>query len=294
MKSMMIYNYVQNTRLDDFNLVYPKNSTNREFYDSFSIERPNALKFKTLDNSRKGFDFIATYNDMKWGGNNKQSIYKPNRISTTAPIINNLLEKDEKIAEDYANPEAKEDEDQQEGGGKSIRYPLSRPGYKGERHLFANDFKTKFNYCGPYTKLISRLKRNDQGIDRIDEQCKKHDIDYLKARTLSDVRKADEKLINSLNNIRGHDPVKTIIKLGMKAKQVAHKVGLPENTFTGRNILSDGKNLKMSKQDEKDIKVIKQMGYGKKKKKKKMLKNRALKLKLKKMYDPIEKLRQKI
>lgn len=41
-----------------------------------------------------------------------------------------------------------------------------------------------YNYCGPGTKLIKRLKRGDKGVNKLDEYCKEHDIaqHYIQSR----------------------------------------------------------------------------------------------------------------
>ena len=125
-----------------------------------------------------------------------------------------------------------------------------------------------FNFCGPGTRLISRLKRGDEPIDILDEQCLQHDIDYRKAKNVTDIDKADQKLINAMDKIEGKNPVKNIIKYGMKGKKKAHELGLPRNAFTGRSILQDGKSFDLTKKDKDEVKELQQMGLGKKKKKK--------------------------
>src|SRR5258705_1519397 len=35
-----------------------------------------------------------------------------------------------------------------------------------------------YNFCGPGTKLEKRLARGDQGVNELDEACKKHDMAY--------------------------------------------------------------------------------------------------------------------
>nr|DAC81455.1 TPA_asm: PLA2X [Spodoptera moth adintovirus 2] len=48
-----------------------------------------------------------------------------------------------------------------------------------------------YNYCGPGTKLIKRLTQGDNGINKLDEYCKDHDIAYHKSSNLKDRHKAD-------------------------------------------------------------------------------------------------------
>ena len=50
----------------------------------------------------------------------------------------------------------------------------------------------KYNYCGPVnTRLEERLARGDEGINRLDQVCKQHDIDYSNAESLADKHIAD-------------------------------------------------------------------------------------------------------
>lgn len=72
-----------------------------------------------------------------------------------------------------------------EGGGlvnsiiNKLPFELHLPGY---------------HYCGPGTRLEERLARNDPGINKLDEACKKHDIAYSKHKELSDRHIADRIL----------------------------------------------------------------------------------------------------
>ena len=36
-----------------------------------------------------------------------------------------------------------------------------------------------YNFCGPGTKVVTRLYRGDKGINELDEACKRHDVDYM-------------------------------------------------------------------------------------------------------------------
>lgn len=52
-----------------------------------------------------------------------------------------------------------------------------------------------YNYCGPGTKLIARLTRGDQGVNKLDEYCKDHDIAYYKSSNLEGRHNADLVLL---------------------------------------------------------------------------------------------------
>ena len=119
-----------------------------------------------------------------------------------------------------------------------------------------------YNFCGPDTRLVSRLKRGDPPLDPVDAVCKQHDIDYAKAENVEDVMSADKKMISKLGGVRGHTMMKNIIKTGMQAKQLAHKVGLPKNSFTGRNILQNSKDLQDTNEAKQAREELQKMGYG--------------------------------
>lgn len=52
-----------------------------------------------------------------------------------------------------------------------------------------------YQFCGPGTKLEKRLARGDQGINKLDEACKEHDISYSKANDLENRHRADNLLL---------------------------------------------------------------------------------------------------
>ena len=51
-----------------------------------------------------------------------------------------------------------------------------------------------YNYCGPGTRLKSRLARGDQGVNRLDDACKQHDIAYSRSTDLAHRNHADRVL----------------------------------------------------------------------------------------------------
>lgn len=82
-----------------------------------------------------------------------------------------------------------------------------------------------YNYCGPGTKLNVRLKRNDKGINLLDEACKEHDIAYSVAEELPKRHVADRKLyeralerIKSKDSSVGEKLAATVIAGVMKGK----------------------------------------------------------------------------
>lgn len=120
-------------------------------------------------------------------------------------------------------------------------------------------FILKYQYCGPGTKLQKRLKRNDPGINGLDQACKTHDIVYSRTQSVKERNKADHNLaeeawqrykssdasigekmvalgVNSIMN------VKSKLGFGLKNNQVNRK-----DRKTLCNSLQSGKNTKNGK-----------------------------------------------
>jgi hypothetical protein len=63
-----------------------------------------------------------------------------------------------------------------------------------------------YNYCGPGTKLKTRLARGDHGINKLDEACKQHDIAYHNFKDTANRRQADKLLAQeSFKRVRSRD-----------------------------------------------------------------------------------------
>ena len=78
----------------------------------------------------------------------------------------------------------------------------------------------KMNYLGPGTQLQKRLRRGDQGVNRLDGLAKIHDIDYSKAKNLQDKWKADDKMIRAISKLPGKKTMQErIVKKIMQTKR---------------------------------------------------------------------------
>ena len=76
------------------------------------------------------------------------------------------------------------------------------------------------NFAGPGTHLEKRLKRGDRGVNRLDEIARIHDIDYSKAKNLTDKWKADDKMIRAITNLPGKKATQErVVKTIMQAKR---------------------------------------------------------------------------
>lgn len=91
-----------------------------------------------------------------------------------------------------------------------------------------------YQYCGPGTRLKTRLARGDPGINKLDSFCKSHDIAYSKSNNLTDRHKADLELANKAwDRVKSSDAglgeraaalaitnaMKAKVKMGMGYKQ---------------------------------------------------------------------------
>ena len=76
------------------------------------------------------------------------------------------------------------------------------------------------NFAGHGTHLEKRLNRGDRGVNRLDEIAQIHDIDYSKAKNLTDKWKADDKMIRAITNLPGKKATQErVVKTIMQAKR---------------------------------------------------------------------------
>lgn len=82
-----------------------------------------------------------------------------------------------------------------------------------------------YQYCGPGTKLKERLQRGDQGINKLDQACKDHDIAYSKYsdsfnRTIADKILADKawERLKSRDSSFGERAAALAVTTAMKTK----------------------------------------------------------------------------
>jgi len=100
----------------------------------------------------------------------------------------------------------------QEGGAVDLQKWLAKTG-KGFHW-------PGYQYMGPGTHLVKRLKRGDPGINRLDKIAKQHDIDYSQARNLQDKWKADTKMIQAIDRLPSKKTkTERVVKKIMQAKK---------------------------------------------------------------------------
>lgn len=83
---------------------------------------------------------------------------------------------------------------------------------------------SRYNYCGPSTKLEERLWLDQQGINTLDKAFKNHDIMCFNTKDLDTRHKADKVLENrAMERVKAGDSSEETVAYGvvnvMKAKQ---------------------------------------------------------------------------
>lgn len=149
--------------------------------------------------------------------------------------------------------------------------------FEGEKHipLIMPDGSIQIaNWVGPGTQVIKRLKRGDKGKTATDLVAMRHDLDYSVAQNLDDIRQADQRMINKLNQIQaqngepnGRTPSDNKINILAGKKAIQSKVYLEDKGLLSKSAFADFMSLP---EDEKQqiqnkIRELEQMGYGFKK-----------------------------
>lgn len=143
----------------------------------------------------------------------------------------------------------------------------ARPSFKGEVHgvLRLPNGKTGIaNYLGPGTNIVKRLERGDPPRTLVDTVAKAHDIRYSLARNENDIRKADNKMIDSVNKIQKNksDAIQNILQAKLiKGKVMAEDVGFLKRTaFSGdlKGPANDGDRRVL----QSNLEDLEQSGYG--------------------------------
>lgn len=99
-----------------------------------------------------------------------------------------------------------------------------------------------YEYCGPYTDLSDDRKP----INKTDATCKVHDYDYndiqkkkekgilTKEQAAEEVRKADNKMLDSLKDVKNKSISDRLVEYAIKSKKKLEDIGiLDKNKFVG-------------------------------------------------------------
>lgn len=151
--------------------------------------------------------------------------------------------------------------------GKVLATP---PKYKGEKHgilKMPDGSYARGNFIGPGTAVNERLRQGGEVATPktpVDAVAKRHDIEYWKANSTEDVRKADEKMLNSVAKIKasgGDHPFNLT-----HAQLIAFKTKLEDLGVSPESFTSFGGFEAMPQQDqnnqEQALADLVQQGYG--------------------------------
>jgi hypothetical protein len=138
--------------------------------------------------------------------------------------------------------------------------------FEGEKHipLIMPDGSIQIaNWVGPGTQVVKRLKKGDRGKTATDYVAMRHDLDYSIAQNLDDIRQADQRMINKLNQIQAQNGDNKLNILAGK-KAIQSKVYLEDKGLLSKNAFADFSSLP---EDEKQliqnkIQELEQIGYG--------------------------------
>lgn len=97
-----------------------------------------------------------------------------------------------------------------------------------------------YNFCGPGTKVVTRLNKGDTGINKLDNACKVHDVDYyVHAGDNIALQNSDDNLRKAAKEIGGVSG--WIVEKAFALKRKGENLGLfTPASFTDR--LSNNKN----------------------------------------------------
>jgi len=145
----------------------------------------------------------------------------------------------------------------------------ARPGFAGEKHAILKLPNGKYgvgNYIGPGTHLVERLKRGDPPRTEVDKVAQAHDIRYFQAKDVGDIRKADNIMMNKVNEIqrnRGDAPQNIAQAKLIRAKVLGENLGiLKRDAFSG-NFADNAKAAQANKgMADAKLSTLSQAGYG--------------------------------
>lgn len=127
------------------------------------------------------------------------------------------------------------------------------------------------SYMGPGTDVYTNIKNKKEPVSNADRVAQAHDIRYSHAMSPEDVRTADLKMVQKLNDIeKDKSDSKFNIALGkwpIKAKMFLEDMGvMKKGSFSSQKGISDREEAKVLGDKLRELEVE---GYGKKKRKKK-------------------------
>ena len=194
--------------------------------------------------------------------------YAEKKASSVVENVKQVID-DEPVVDEKSNP-SDDTIDKLVGVIKFLQKTTDSPQFKGERHAtfkMPDGSFQKANWCGPGTNISARLKDpNGAGkpINEVDKISKAHDLNYMFSKSEADVRKADERMLASLDKAEREGKDNSFnINQGklIKGKVALENMGLSRTAFTtfesAGNLSQSERRLHSSARDQ-----LIQEGYG--------------------------------
>lgn len=127
-----------------------------------------------------------------------------------------------------------------------------------ERHayLWTNKGPRRANFCGPGTKLDKRLARGDKPVNYTDSICLEHDKAYRDAKTHDDIRFADRRMVQRLQDNRVPATEGAVMTAALRGKMLGEDVGaFGDETFTDLPGLHKKKEVTVAKKKNGDYHI---------------------------------------
>lgn len=121
------------------------------------------------------------------------------------------------------------------------------------------------SWVGPGTQVLKRIQRGDKGKTATDYVAMRHDLDYTIASNLNDIRNADQRMINKLNQIQKNKG-DNIVNILAGKKAIQTKVYLEDSGLLDKNKFANLGGSSLSEEEKElvlnKIKELEQIGYG--------------------------------
>ena len=216
-----------------------KNSTNQRLFIHY---KPSHVKGYNIIQQQQSGAGVLDY--LKRGYNTVKSVYDNTSSELVATVKNAIPSSDEN----------------------------GRAAYPGENHAMlylpnTNNYGIA-NYMGPGTQVIKRLERDDKPRGPSDATAKAHDIRYMLAQNLDDVRAADQKMINKLTQIKAkkQDADFNINQglYGIKSKVMLEDMNLMAKDKFAKNVKENYNKLTQSEKEllKSNLSKLEQDGNG--------------------------------
>jgi hypothetical protein len=149
----------------------------------------------------------------------------------------------------------------------------ARPSYPGEKHSILKLPNGKWgtaNYMGPGTRLVERLERGDPPRTETDKISRAHDIRYTLAKSLDEIRHADNMMIRKTDDAQAQraDHMANIVQANaIRLKKAAEDLAVLDKSqfanYTNLTMAERGYTEPQVELMKTELQKMEQEGYGK-------------------------------